>query len=76
MFYGNAAFSAFTEDMLSLHGKFTSVNGGNIHWNESGEGDTILLVHGFGGNLHDFNYMVAELSRNYRVVCIDRLGSR
>jgi pimeloyl-ACP methyl ester carboxylesterase len=51
------------------------VRGREIHWTESGAGDTILLIHGLGGNLHNFNYMVPELSKNYRVVCIDRPGS-
>ena len=60
---------------LPPHGKFTSVKGGQIHGTESGEGDTVLLIHGLGGNLHNFNYMLPELSKNYRVVCIDRLGS-
>ena len=39
-------------------GWFTEVNGGKIHWTEQGEGETIILIHGLGGNHHNFNYMV------------------
>ena len=60
---------------LPAEGQFTEVNGGKIHWTEQGEGETIILIHGLGGNHHNFNYMVSELSRKYHVVSIDRLGS-
>ena len=39
-------------------GKFTEVTGGKIHWTDTGEGETILLLHGLGGNSHNFNYMI------------------
>ena len=60
---------------LPAEGRFTEVNGGKIHWTEQGEGETIILIHGLGGNHHNFKYMVSELSRKYHVVNIDRLGS-
>ena len=56
-------------------GKFTEVTGGKIHWTDTGEGETILLLHGLGGNSHNFNYMVPELAKHYRVISIDRIGS-
>ena len=67
------AFNA--RQKLPAEGRFTEVNGGKIHWTEQGEGETIILIHGLGGNHHNFNYMVSELSQKYHVVSIDRLGS-
>ena len=56
-------------------GKFTEVTGGKIHWTDTGEGETILLLHGLGGNSHNFNYMIPELAKHYRVISVDRIGS-
>lgn len=60
---------------LPAEGRFTEVNGGIIHWTEQGEGETIILIHGLGGNHHNFNYMISELSQKFHVVSIDRIGS-
>ena len=60
---------------LPANGKFTEVRGGIIHWTEQGKGETIILIHGLGGNNHNFNYMLPELSKKYHVISIDRIGS-
>lgn len=63
------------KNKLPATGKFTEVSGGTIHWIDAGEGETIVLIHGLGGNHHNFSYMLSGLSRKYRVISIDRLGS-
>ncbi len=56
-------------------GQFTKVTGGTLHWTETGTGAPIILIHGLGGNLFNYNYMIPELAQRYRVISIDRLGS-
>ena len=63
------------KNKLPVTGKFTEVNGGAIHWTDKGDCEPIVLIHGLGGNDHNFNYMPSKLGKEYRVISIDRLGS-
>jgi esterase len=51
------------------------VNGVRLHYEEHGEGQPILLVHGCGGSALGFADAVGELARIGRVVAYDRRGS-
>ena len=53
------------------------------HVQETGTGDTVLLLHGAGGSTHSFRDLIPLLAKNFRVVAIDlpgqgftRLGAR
>ena len=53
------------------------------HVQETGQGETILLLHGAGGSVHSFRDMIPMLAVRYRVVAVDlpgqgftRLGAR
>ena len=46
----------------------------NIHYTEIGKGKAIVLLHGFLENSSMWNEISAELSKKYRVICIDLLG--
>lgn len=53
----------------------TTIDGRTINYTDTGAGaPPILLVHGFGGNLHHFDPQVPALAANHRVVAIDRSG--
>lgn len=56
-------------------GQLLQVKGGTIHWQESGEGDPVVLIHGLSGNLHNFSDIETMLARQYRVYAVDRPGS-
>jgi len=47
-----------------------------IHTYKSGEGnpETLVLIHGYGGSSLFFYPMLKDLSKKYRVFCIDLLG--
>src|SRR5260370_518008 len=46
-----------------------------VHYLESGTGRTVVLIHGNAGDAEDFEFGAIEiLSRNYRVIAIDRPG--
>lgn len=54
--------------------KYIDVNGIRLAYIEEGEGAPLLLLHGGGGDHHDFSSMVKKLSKTYRVFAIDSRG--
>ena len=53
----------------------TTIDGRTIHYTDTGAGaPPLLLVHGFGGNLHHFDAQAPALAAAHRVVAIDRSG--
>ncbi len=56
-------------------GKLLTVEGLQLHVVEKGEGRPVVLIHGAFGALQDFTATIADrLSRNFRVIAIDRPG--
>ena len=46
-----------------------------VHYIESGAGPTVVMIHGNAGGVEDFEFGVIDLlSREYRVIAIDRPG--
>lgn len=54
--------------------KFMEWKGARIHYTDAGQGEMVLLVHGFGGSFHNFDEVARDLRRDYRVVCVDLPG--
>jgi len=53
----------------------TTINGNTVNYTDAGAGaPPVLLVHGFGGNLHHFDPQAPALQATHRVVAIDRSG--
>jgi pimeloyl-ACP methyl ester carboxylesterase len=50
------------------------VNGVNLHHRISGQGVPILLIHGLGSSLRDWEEQVSKLSESYRVITVDLRG--
>jgi len=61
---------------LPPKGHFTAVSGGRLHWMERGEGPPVVMIHGLGGNLHNFTYAMMDrlAAAGYRAIAIDRPG--
>jgi pimeloyl-ACP methyl ester carboxylesterase len=57
-------------------GKFLDVNGVRLHYVERGEGDAVVLLHGNGSMLQDFESsgLISLVAKNYRVIVFDRPG--
>ncbi|HEY4177189.1 MAG TPA: alpha/beta hydrolase [Kofleriaceae bacterium] len=45
-----------------------------INYEQSGAGPTIILVHGLGSSLRDWDHLVPALAEHYRVVSLDLRG--
>jgi pimeloyl-ACP methyl ester carboxylesterase len=52
-----------------------NVNGVNIHYVIGGEGEPLVLVHGFGQNWFMWNRLLPELSKHFTVIAPDLRGS-
>ena len=54
---------------------FAEFNGIRMHYHEEGEGEPILLITGFGGDINFFHSLVPELRDRYRVITFESRGS-
>lgn len=55
-------------------GKFETVNDATIYYEEYGQGEPLLLLHGFARTLEDWKTYIPEFSKNYRVIAWDMRG--
>jgi pimeloyl-ACP methyl ester carboxylesterase len=53
--------------------KFVEFDGARVHYVEEGEGPVVLLLHGSYYSLREWGEWSKELSRNFRVIRMDRL---
>jgi pimeloyl-ACP methyl ester carboxylesterase len=77
---GLAIFAAWTarqvEKALPPRGRFIEVDGARIHYLDEGSGPPLVLIHGLGGQMHNFTHSLLDrLKHNHRVVILDRPGS-
>lgn len=56
------------------YSKFVKVNGYNIHYQDRGQGDTIVLMHGIFSSLQTWDGWAEELSKTHRVIALDMPG--
>jgi pimeloyl-ACP methyl ester carboxylesterase len=64
------------EKKLPPRGRFIDVDGARIHYLDEGAGPALLLIHGLGGQLHNFTHsLLGKLKHDFRVVILDRPGS-
>lgn len=76
---GLVLFASFSnkkaEQYLPPSGQFAQLGSTKLHYVDQGSGSAIVLIHGLAGNLHNFTYGVSTpLSKNYRVISVDRPG--
>jgi pimeloyl-ACP methyl ester carboxylesterase len=54
--------------------RFAELAGSRVHYDDVGQGDVVLLLHGLGLDLRMWDDQVPELAKRYRVVRIDLHG--
>ncbi|MBV7379265.1 alpha/beta fold hydrolase [Maritimibacter dapengensis] len=63
------------ETAVPPNGRFVKISTGRLHYVEAGQGPSVLVIHGLGGQLRSLSHWLAEpLSRRFRVVFVDRPG--
>lgn len=64
------------EKQVPQDGALLDVAGTHLHVVDRGQGTPILMIHGLGGQLRNFNYgLVDELAADHRVIIVDRPGA-
>jgi 3-oxoadipate enol-lactonase len=51
-----------------------AVNGTKLNYEMAGSGEPVILLHGWGGDMRDWDYLFASLAQNYQVVRYDLRG--
>lgn len=62
------------QEPISANGRFTTVNGAKIYYEEYGQGAPLFLLHGFGRTASDWKAFIPELSKHYRIIAWDMRG--
>lgn len=50
------------------------VNGTKLNYEMAGSGEPVIMLHGWGGDMHDWDYLFAPLAEKYQVVRYDMRG--
>lgn len=66
--------TSFAQESPGANGKFATVNGAKIYYEEYGEGEPLFLLHGFFGNASVWKPFIAEYAKKYRVIVWDMRG--
>ena len=45
-----------------------------INYADEGQGDAVLILHGWGSNIEAFNYIANELKEKRRIIRVDMPG--
>ena len=61
-------------DCIDKPGSFLDIDGQRIHYIQAGQGEPVVLIHGWNGSTFTFRYTIPELAHRYRVVALDLLG--
>ena len=56
------------------HSEFVHINGYDIHYQERGSGETIILMHGIFSALQTWDGWAEELAKTHRVIALDMPG--
>ncbi len=73
-FYRFQAMAQNAIDYGSNNGKYVSVYGSKIYYEEYGNGVPLLLLHGGLSSMQSFSNLIPELSKHFRVIVTDAPG--
>jgi len=63
-------------DLLQRHTVHTTtINGHTLTYLDEGQGPPLILIHGFGGSMWQWEHQQEALAEHHRVITIDMLGS-
>jgi pimeloyl-ACP methyl ester carboxylesterase len=64
------------EKNMPPRGKFIDIDGVRLHYIDKGSGPVLLLIHGLAGQVLNFTHsLLGRLTRDFRVIILDRPGS-
>ncbi len=65
---------AMAQEPVAVNGKFATVNGAKIYYEEYGQGEPLFLLHGFGATGSSWKSFIPEFAKKYRVIVWDMRG--
>lgn len=81
-FYAGTSLGSTYENVMDLerwwsdaNEKFVQVGKFNLAYNEKGEGEPVLFVHGFGADKDVWNRVISKIDKPMRLIAIDLPGS-
>ena len=57
-----------------IEGQYADINGIKMYYEEYGDGEPMLFIHGNGGSVESFNNQISFFSKKYRVIVADSRG--
>jgi len=66
--------SLHAQQIPAPNGKFATIKGVRLYYEESGKGIPLILLHGFSGNAAAWKVFVPEYEKHYRVIAVDLPG--
>ena len=63
-----------TEATIAIDSRFAEVNGTKLHYLVAGQGEPVLLLHGYAQTSHMWRPLIAELARTHTVIAPDLRG--
>ncbi len=71
-FFSHKSLSQSSIDYGSNHGKYLEINHTKIYYETYGEGTTtVIMLHGGLGSISNFQYIIPELSKHFKLIAID-----
>jgi pimeloyl-ACP methyl ester carboxylesterase len=68
------AFPPSAQDGVPIDSRFAEVNGVRLHYLAAGEGDPVILLHGYAQTSHMWRPLIAELAKTHLVIAPDLRG--
>ena len=63
------------EAAVPARGKFVQISTGPLHYVEKGQGQSIVMIHGLGAQLGNFDqFLMDEMAKTHHCIAIDRPG--
>lgn len=56
------------------NGNYIELTGGKVYYEEYGQGETVLLLHGGPGSISNFSKLIPKLSQSFKVLAMDTPG--
>lgn len=69
-----AIVSAFAQQLTAIEDRFADVNGIRLHYLAAGQGDPVVLLHGYAQTSHMWLPLIPELAKTHRVIAPDLRG--
>ena len=69
-----SCFSTYGQVKVNSHGKFFNYNGIKIYYEDTGQGEPLLLLHNFYGTSDYWKPYIEVYSKQFRTIAIDMMG--